>query len=391
MRWRFWLAILTVTLVLSACNGGSASGSHLVLVDHTLEEFPTSFFGYFPRVVEAHPGDTVHFRQEWTGEPHTITLGTLVQPLGEEVRAALRGRKKLPDFVDTNKFGLPSIFPEGGDDETITIDQRAAQPCYVASGPVPADVEDCARRQPSFDGTQSFYNSGYIPYRGRRRNEFDLPLSSSIKPGSYFYYCVLHGATMGGFVDVKRAGATLLKSEGLRDRDLVAATKATKQARARASRKSFRLPGTDIQAGTFSYYVESGLRYPVAVNEFMPNKLHAKVGAPVTWSFVAGPGHTVSFDVPAYLPAIVFRRDGQVDVNPDTLNPIAGPGYPTTDEEPPEDGFAVDAGRYNGSHFLSSGYNDGPMRYSVTFTKPGTYPYACLIHPSMIGKVVVNA
>ena len=29
-------------------------------------------------------------------------------------------------------------------------------------------------------------------------------------------------------------------------------------------------------------------------------------------------------------------------------------------------------------------------KYSVTFTKAGTYPYACLIHPGMIGKVVVK-
>jgi plastocyanin len=27
----------------------------------------------------------------------------------------------------------------------------------------------------------------------------------------------------------------------------------------------------------------------------------------------------------------------------------------------------------------------------VTYTKPGTYLFACLLHPSMVGKVVVKA
>lgn len=379
-------------MLIAACGGSDASGAdkHLVLVDHTLEEFPTSFFGYFPRVVEAHPGDVIQFRQEWTGEPHTITLGTLAQPLGDELRDVLVNHKELPDFIDTNKYGLPSIFSET-DDNSAAIDQRAAQPCYIESGPVPADAKDCPKTQRAFDGTESFYNSGYIPYRGQKRDEFDLPLSSKVKPGSYFYYCVLHGASMGGFVDVKPAGTALRKTDGLHDRDLIAATKATKEARELAKKASFRLPNTDIQAGTFSYYVKSGLRYPTVVNEFLPSTFKAKVGEPVTWSFVNGPGHTVSFDVPAYLPAIVFKKDGTVEVNPKTLNPIGGPGYPATEDEPPEDGFAVDAGRYDGRHFLSSGYPDGPMRYSITFTKPGSYPYACLIHPLMLGRIEVTA
>ena len=35
------------------------------------------------------------------------------------------------------------------------------------------------------------------------------------------------------------------------------------------------------------------------------------------------------------------------------------------------------------------GFNTGDT-YSVTFTKRGTYAFACLIHPGMIGKVVVK-
>jgi plastocyanin len=34
--------------------------------------------------------------------------------------------------------------------------------------------------------------------------------------------------------------------------------------------------------------------------------------------------------------------------------------------------------------------NDGDT-FTLTFTKAGTYPYACAVHPQMIGQVVVTA
>jgi amicyanin len=33
---------------------------------------------------------------------------------------------------------------------------------------------------------------------------------------------------------------------------------------------------------------------------------------------------------------------------------------------------------------------DTDEKFSYTFTKPGTYPYYCTIHPKMTGKVVVQ-
>jgi plastocyanin len=388
MRGRLFVAVATITSMLAACGASSPDGgTRRVLVDHTLDEFATSFFGYFPRVTEAHPGDTIEFDQTWTGEPHTITFGTMVEPLGDILRPLLTKAKALPDYIDTSEYGLPSVFSDKPGD--ASINQIAAQPCYLDAGPLPADAKGCPKKQPVFDGTQAFYNSGYIPYLGAKKNRYDVPLAPTIKPGHYFYYCVLHGPGMGGFVDVKPAGTTLRSSEGLHDADLVRAVATARRARAQASHASFRLPGTDIQAGTFAPFTKGGQSDPVSVNEFLPSTFHTKVGVPVTWSFIAGPGHTVSFDVPSYLPAIRFTKSGTVKVNEDTLFPVGGPGYPGGDA--PTDGFRVDVGNYDGGHFLSSGYPDGAMRYSITFTKPGTYPYACLIHPLMLGRIVVNA
>lgn len=44
-----------------------------------------------------------------------------------------------------------------------------------------------------------------------------------------------------------------------------------------------------------------------------------------------------------------------------------------------------DAGAF-GSEVLGTG-----GAFGVTFSTPGTYPYRCLIHPSMVGSVVVTA
>src|SRR5581483_5594720 len=131
------------------------------------------------------------------------------------------------------------------------------------------------------------------------------------------------------------------------------------------------------------------------LREFYPATFHAKVGQKVTWYLSAQPSHTVSFHVPSYVPVMTVSKRGTVTGNPETTDPQNGPGYPQTngppggDELPPP--VTVDAGNYDGSRFLSSGANfGGPMFYSITFTKPGTYEYACLLHPRMVGKVVVS-
>ncbi len=40
---------------------------------------------------------------------------------------------------------------------------------------------------------------------------------------------------------------------------------------------------------------------------------------------------------------------------------------------------------------FNSGNIETSGMFNWTFTKPGTYQYQCLIHPSMVGKVVVTA
>jgi hypothetical protein len=106
--------------------------------------------------------------------------------------------------------------------------------------------------------------------------------------------------------------------------------------------------------------------------------------------------HTISFGVPRYFPIIEFQRDGNVRFNP-KLDPPAGGAeeFDVPEEEryggSPEP-IEFDGGTYDGTGFWSSGTIDADpyIEYSMRITRPGTYKYACLIHPPMVGTVEVT-
>ena len=128
-------------------------------------------------------------------------------------------------------------------------------------------------------------------------------------------------------------------------------------------------------------------------NEFVPRTIHAKVGQKVTWAFVGG--HTVSFDVPRYFPLFTIAKNGTVNVDQRDLVPKGGPGFAATYPDSAGDLYNVDGGTWNGSGFRSSGLPKIRQRetrsaFTLAICKPGTYQYACLIHPKMVGTVVVR-
>ena len=67
--------LLLVAVAACATDGGEAI---TVRVDYSHDEFATQFIRYFPNQIQAHPGDTIRFLQDWTGEAHTVTFGTTV-------------------------------------------------------------------------------------------------------------------------------------------------------------------------------------------------------------------------------------------------------------------------------------------------------------------------
>lgn len=96
---------------------------------------------------------------------------------------------------------------------------------------------------------------------------------------------------------------------------------------------------------------------------FYPNALTVDAGDTVQWTFPTGEPHTVTF-----------------------LGPRTAPAAPSDPTNPtPAGGTSYDGTAYTSSGFLLQG-----KTYSLTFPKPGTYQYLCLIHAGMHGTVVVQ-
>ena len=383
------LVVAIAGLVLPACSGSSSGGStRTVLGDFNYDQFATSIMGYFPRVTEVHPGDKVVFKQAWTGEAHTVTFGTLVKPLSDIMTPYLTGAKPVPEQeppgLEDASNKLPSLFGEKD------ANQTAAQPCFLASGALPPDGKACPRlAQPDFKGTEPFYSSGFIPYEGNNGNKFQMTLASSIKPGDYYFYCLLHGPAMGGVLRVKPSSDKVPSQSAVNatarqqlDQPLKQLTKLHRNALAKKWDLPPNTPHIDVLAGVTT--PDSALTFGLT-DEFYPKTFTAKVGQKVTWLLF---GHTVSFKVPKYGPQLtVDPKTHAVHLNQQAYNPV-GVNIPEFgDPNAPTPPF--DAGTYDGSKFLSSGVQFG-MAFSLTFTKPGTYPYACTIHPRMVGTLVVK-
>ncbi|MDP9441968.1 MAG: hypothetical protein M3P34_07295 [Actinomycetota bacterium] len=114
----------------------------------------------------------MEFEQFWTGEPHTVTMGTLVDEMGKPYWGIIDGLRSgaIKEFPEEDPPGGEAFFeqiPFMAEEETLKPIQAAAQPCYLdTGGPDFCDPDKpCPKReQPAFNGRQSYYNSGFIPY-----------------------------------------------------------------------------------------------------------------------------------------------------------------------------------------------------------------------------------
>lgn len=393
--------IALVVALLPACASLGSGPERVVLVDYRNDEFGSHYWRFFPGSIEAHAGDTIVFRRQWTGEPHTVTFGRLADRSLDAVTAVEQRYADLdedsPDeLLDRAEAeynaalgGLP-VFDPYRDASA----QNAEQPCYLERGPPPSDPDTpCSKReqqQPRFDGRQSYYSSGFIPPSGPSDNEYRVRLSDDIQPGTYRYYCVIHFPDMQGRVVVKPEGTGVASQSELNRRALAEIRELSRpleHAYREAGKGQVRTAGAIARQPIAGFHY--GEEFTTAVDAFVPRSINTRVGRPVTWTIVGA--HTVSFGVPRYLPIYFVDDDGTVRRNP-VVDRAAG-GSP---KAPPVD-FAqhiveIDGGTYDGSGFLSSGLlgSEPYSLYTLRFSKPGRYKYACLVHPPMVGTVVVS-
>jgi len=394
------LLVLAVPAALTGVGFAGAAGgaqTFTVDVDGHNPKANEAFIAYYPRVTSLHPGDTVVFHEVGNGEPHTVTLGTLVDGVAKQVAKLTpkqRQAPKPPPALLHADAKLPQLLPQGPGDAI----QSAANPCVTTTG-VPGKAKCPQRSLPDFTGAQSYYNSGWL----NSNQKFTVHLSSSTPPGTYAFMCLLHREGMMGSLKVVPASTPVPSPSAQRATGAkeLASVQAKLVPAVTALRKG-KVPGL-AAPGTNGVFAGSGSpsAMEAEITEFGPKTIKIPVGGSVTW-YLLGP-HSITFNSNKTNDDIrLTAPDGSVHLNPKAVAPVNGPGEPppsstgsSSSSGPPK--FKVVASKtWNGQGFLNSGVfvnSFGPPLiegYKLTFTKAGTYKYLCTVHDEMKGTVVVG-
>lgn len=424
---RLFVAIITpVLLVAAACSGGSDTASEngvedtaaeetagasgpVVRIDYQHDEFAGYYWRFLPRPVKARPGDTITFRQTWTGEPHTVTFG-------EQGQDAMDAVERLDDeYVHLDENSPPALVEEAHQkflDATKGLPlfsgypglpRLLSQPCFLRTGtpPIEADAAcpEQSAEQPPLDRDFVYYSSGVIPPVGPSANEFQVKLADDAKQGTYRYYCAIHFPYMQGKLTVLPRASKLPSQRGLDDQaraEVSEIEQPLRRAYADAKAGRAELGGVSLPLPLAGHYAEP--EFTVKITEFFPQTVEASVGKPVTWTFVGA--HTLSFGAPTGLAPYAVDADGTVRRDPRVDAPAGGsPAPPPLSFDLPrlaapsrfKEAVKVDGGTWNGEGFFSSGVIGAEpyATYTLRVSKPGRYPFACLIHPKMKGTLNV--
>lgn len=327
---------------------------------------------YFPQALSVHPGDTVSVSDNDSGEPHTVALGSLVDAAAAAAAKLTPAQQQgnPPKAVQALLDKVPSMLPNGPGDAF----QVAAQPCYLASG-VTHGTGACAVHTGDFTGTESLVTSGWLDPNA----PFTLKISANAKPGTYNFYCQVHGPSMHGTLTIAPTTTAIPSPDAVKAAGDAAIAKASSQLGG-AVATLHALTSKLAFAGAFSQAYQQG-----GVAAMGPADIHVAVGGVVTWK-IFGP-HSIYFNAPAAAQGTrVAAPDGSVHLNAAAFAPVGGP-------PPPQNPGLDNGGAWNGVGPHSSGFllsfPPALYTYKLKFTKAGTYTYQCTIHPNMKGTVTV--
>jgi plastocyanin len=329
------------------------------------------------------------------------------------------GLKRTPAGVpkdgDLNQFFPRKVKVHVGDSVSwIIAGFHVVEFPKASTAPVALAVPDATRPSADRDAAgQPFWFDGKLgtpivpqivalgsgsgkPYDGSAPSGSGLPLSAKPKPfvvrfpkaGTYTYYCTIHPGMKGTVTVVAR-------SKPAESPRAVAAA-----ARAQLARGLAKLKQLDRQKVTAPNTIEAGpdASSGATLYRFSPSSLTTKVGTPVTLTMSAGTteDHTFTFakDVKAagriaeneLLAPLGTSNPPTFAFSPKWAYPSEAPGAPVTYD-----------GTNHGDGFLNSGVLDGssatpfPQKFTVSFSKPGTYTFFCAIHPFMVGKITATS
>ncbi len=202
------------------------------------------------------------------------------------------------------------------------------------------------------------------------------------KPGSYAYLCLLHPG-MTGTVIVQPAGSPLPMTQAAYDKKGAQQVAAALE-KGRALLASTKVTMSKGPKGTVYISPMAGsLPSHASVIRFAPETITVKPGDTVRW---------VMKD-PIELHTVTFSG---TDQPPDFIVPEPQPKGPPKLYFNSKVAFPGGGATHKGSGYYNSGFlnlgGPGPKAYSVTFTKPGTYTYWCVVHvpQGMKGTVIVK-
>lgn len=285
--------------------------------------------------------------------------------------------------VQLNEFAPINVTVNVGDTVTWRLDSTefhnviftggAPAPAFVQPGPDGVFVNPASAFPsggPNYDGT-GMAGSGLL----NKGDKFSLTFT---KAGTFSYLCSIHPG-MGGSVKVVDAGQTA---------DTQAAIDARRSAQVNGDLATKAIPAIMANRGelappTATVGVAAGVQSgPADSLRFFPQRVTIHEGELVSWIWrTEDTPHTVTFLAGQPQPEVVVPQPQaagppRLQLNPAVLAPAGDP---------------ID---WNGGSFLNSGFlqpmpNQPAPEFGVHFSTAGTYDYLCLLHPGMVGTVVV--
>lgn len=462
MQKRLFAIISLLALLATACGGGgkqttggggkSASPTAKeqtfhVDVDGKSDKFNLAATAFFPKELSVHPGDTVEFKEHFSGEPHTVTFGKLVEaglaaadkmqggapggggspaagatgatpgasasgsasaapsssagPTASASASASAGASQTggasPSASESGAAGgeegapppemqkLPDIF--GPPPTFAPLNQSAGQPCFLETGDPPAPPKGGGEACPKVE--QPDFNGNQTFFNsGYLENDqtFKMKFSPDITPGTYRFMCLVHREGMQGKVTVAPAGTDIPSPDEASNKGKEEFSK-TEQSLNNVYEDMEKATADKAFAGGGSPQVMDAI-----VAEFGPEEISIPTGGTVSWNVFSF--HTIALNAPEDAINIFSKdSDGTVKLNPKVGAPSKAPPPPKVEEGPGGRPSTTQAS-YDGEGFFNSGVMGGfpgsEVTYKIRFTKAGTYQLQCGIHPDMKGTVKVG-
>lgn len=289
---------------------------------------------FFPDSVTVHQGNTIHFANPYL-EPHTVS------------------------FLPSGMAAPGVIVPAPSGPPQFMLNPQAANP--TGTGTV------------TFDASK-YYNSGLMFKGGTADVTFPLQ-------GTFTFLCLIHGSGMKITVSVVGPAVPVQTQAQLDAAGKAASDQLIANGVSAASQiKSTKQAQAD---GSYNWSVQAGGSVLEAdIVQFNSPDITINVGDSVTWTNPNAVPHTVTFLAP-----------GQA--LPNLVQPSPQPSGPPLLLIPLQTFLPVGGPMYDGTAYANSGIfdavNSPSNKYTLKFTKPGTYQYHCILHDDqgMMGTITV--